>query len=62
MSQSPCINICRMDPQHELCVGCLRTLDEIANWSRLDDTVRQRILLVVAERRRQKEASQEAAA
>jgi predicted Fe-S protein YdhL (DUF1289 family) len=30
---SPCINICRMDPHSGLCEGCLRTLDEIAQWS-----------------------------
>ena len=28
---SPCIGICRLDAQ-ELCVGCRRTLDEIAEW------------------------------
>ena len=28
---SPCIGICRLDAQ-ELCVGCGRTLDEIAEW------------------------------
>ena len=34
---SPCINVCRMDPATGLCEGCLRTIEEIANWSRLDD-------------------------
>lgn len=29
--ESPCINICDIDP-HGLCIGCLRTLDEIAGW------------------------------
>lgn len=41
---SPCINVCRMDPARGLCTGCLRTLDEIARWARLDDTARQQIL------------------
>ena len=35
---SPCINVCRIDPASGLCAGCRRTLDEIAAWSRLDDT------------------------
>ena len=30
---SPCINVCRMDAQTGLCVGCYRTIDEIARWS-----------------------------
>lgn len=30
---SPCINICKMNPQTGLCEGCLRTIDEIARWS-----------------------------
>ena len=34
---SPCINICRIDPETGLCAGCRRSLDEIAAWSRLDD-------------------------
>jgi uncharacterized protein len=37
MPASPCINICRMDPDNEFCLGCFRTLDEIANWSRSDE-------------------------
>ena len=34
---SPCISICRMDPATGFCEGCLRTLSEIAAWSRMDD-------------------------
>jgi uncharacterized protein len=30
---SPCIDICRLDAKG-VCVGCRRTLDEIAEWSR----------------------------
>jgi predicted Fe-S protein YdhL (DUF1289 family) len=30
---SPCIGICHMNPKTGLCEGCLRTIDEIANWS-----------------------------
>ncbi len=39
---SPCIDVCRMDAATGWCVGCLRTLDEIALWSALcDDDKRQ---------------------
>lgn len=37
---SPCINVCRVDSAAGLCVGCGRTLDEIAAWSSLDDQQR----------------------
>jgi predicted Fe-S protein YdhL (DUF1289 family) len=40
-----------MDPASGLCRGCLRTLDEIAAWSRLDDAARTTILAAVAVRR-----------
>ena len=29
---SPCINVCQMDQQSGLCLGCRRTLQEIAEW------------------------------
>ena len=31
---SPCNSICKIDPATRLCMGCFRTLDEIAAWSR----------------------------
>jgi predicted Fe-S protein YdhL (DUF1289 family) len=31
---SPCIAVCEMDADTGLCLGCFRTLDEIARWSR----------------------------
>jgi len=34
---SPCINVCRMHEPSGHCLGCGRTLDEIALWSVLDD-------------------------
>ncbi len=32
---SPCIKVCVIDPVCKLCQGCGRTLQEIAQWSRL---------------------------
>ena len=34
---SPCNSVCRIAQSTGLCEGCLRTIDEIAAWSRLDD-------------------------
>lgn len=44
MTLSPCIKICVIDRQRGLCTGCLRTLDEIAAWSRLTPEARRRIM------------------
>lgn len=32
---SPCKSICKM--KDNVCVGCKRTVDEIANWSKLSN-------------------------
>ena len=48
---SPCINVCRMDPASDLCVGCARTIDEIAAWSALDGADRRLVLMRIAQRR-----------
>ena len=40
---SPCVGVCRMDAASGLCLGCWRTLDEIAHWSVLDEEEKQAI-------------------
>ncbi|NIE66746.1 DUF1289 domain-containing protein [Burkholderia sp. Ax-1719] len=40
---SPCINVCRMHEASGLCEGCLRTIDEIASWSTLDDDAKRAV-------------------
>lgn len=30
---SPCINICKLN-ENKVCIGCYRTIDEIANWTK----------------------------
>ena len=32
--ESPCVNVCTLDA-HKVCIGCGRTIEEIAIWSRL---------------------------
>lgn len=41
--QTPCIGVCLLDEQ-DLCIGCRRSLDEIANWSVYTDDQRQALL------------------
>jgi predicted Fe-S protein YdhL (DUF1289 family) len=40
--QSPCIKLCKI--KDDVCIGCKRTLEEIAQWSRLTDEQRQEII------------------
>jgi predicted Fe-S protein YdhL (DUF1289 family) len=48
---SPCISICRIDEATGWCEGCLRTLDEIAVWSLLDDEERRQVNASLGQRR-----------
>ena len=41
---SPCINICRIEPTSRLCLGCLRSMDEITGWSKMTPEERARIM------------------
>jgi predicted Fe-S protein YdhL (DUF1289 family) len=42
--ESPCNKVCVVDPATTLCVGCGRTLTEIANWLALSPAERRRIM------------------
>lgn len=42
--QSPCIKICVVHPEERLCIGCYRSIEEIANWSRLTPQERSAIM------------------
>lgn len=41
---SPCISVCVLDPQSELCEGCGRSLDEISQWSRMTEEQRRAVM------------------
>jgi len=41
---SPCIGVCELDLESDLCVGCLRTSQEIAIWSQIDNTKAMQIM------------------
>jgi predicted Fe-S protein YdhL (DUF1289 family) len=48
---SPCISVCRTDPDSGCCVGCHRTLDEIARWSAMSDAERMDVWMTLPGRR-----------
>ena len=49
--KSPCVKVCQMDPARDLCIGCLRTLDEIARWGAMPDSEREAIMAELPARR-----------
>ncbi len=48
---SPCINRCCLDEAGLICVGCLRTLDEIIDWGTASEEEKRVIMQAVAKRR-----------
>jgi uncharacterized protein len=51
-ASSPCIHICQIDPVTALCIGCGRTMPEIGNWLRMQETERVSIIEALPERMR----------
>ncbi|QNE33409.1 DUF1289 domain-containing protein [Sphingomonas sp. NBWT7] len=49
--ETPCIGICRLDDEGEMCLGCYRTLDEIGAWRDADEARRRLIIERAAGRR-----------
>jgi predicted Fe-S protein YdhL (DUF1289 family) len=41
---SPCNRVCVVHPTLQICIGCGRSLDEIASWIALSDGERSRIM------------------
>ena len=48
--KSPCNNVCQLDPKSGLCIGCARTLDEIARWAEMSDAERERVMAELPQR------------
>ena len=49
-AESPCTHICQLDAD-DVCIGCLRTRDEIARWSTMTETEKVAILVDMDNRR-----------
>ena len=48
---SPCINVCRIDEGTGWCIGCRRTIDEIAAWGTMSDDDKRTVWQQLALRR-----------
>jgi predicted Fe-S protein YdhL (DUF1289 family) len=51
MVETPCVNICTLDARSGRCLGCARTLDEIARWGSMSSAERARIMSKLPGRR-----------
>lgn len=48
--ETPCIAVCFIDPATKLCLGCGRTLPEIAQWHRMTGDERSAVMDTLAGR------------
>ncbi len=48
---SPCVGLCRMDAANRWCEGCLRSIDEIAGWSKMADREKLSVWTQLPQRR-----------
>jgi predicted Fe-S protein YdhL (DUF1289 family) len=48
--ETPCIAVCIIDPRSDLCLGCGRTLAEIARWHRMGSEERCAVMAQLAAR------------
>ena len=49
--ESPCVKVCVLHPEARICIGCHRTGEEIAGWSRLSREERRTIMETLPERK-----------
>ena len=47
---SPCVSVCRMSDETQLCVGCWRNLEEIAQWAQSDLDYKRQVWRNIAQR------------
>jgi hypothetical protein len=48
---TPCVQVCVVDGQSGLCLGCFRTLAEVAGWARFTDAERAELMSALPARR-----------
>ena len=51
MIESPCTKVCVMDAENRYCLGCKRTLGEVARWGEMTDAERATIMAQLPARR-----------
>ena len=51
MIETPCVKVCTLDARRGFCLGCGRTIDEIARWVGMSAEERSHIINELPERR-----------
>ena len=47
---SPCVSLCCLD-EDDVCMGCLRHINEITGWHGMNDNEKRELLVVLEQRR-----------
>lgn len=47
--KSPCISVCALD-EDDICMGCYRSVEEIAGWSQYGDEEKREVIARAGER------------
>jgi predicted Fe-S protein YdhL (DUF1289 family) len=50
MIETPCVKVCTLDARTGLCLGCGRTVDEIARWTAMKASERAEIMRELPDR------------
>ena len=50
MISTPCVKVCVIDPRSALCVGCGRTVAEIAAWTAMSEAERGVVMAGLGDR------------
>jgi predicted Fe-S protein YdhL (DUF1289 family) len=50
-TKTPCVKVCVVDGESGLCLGCFRTLHEVAAWTRFSDAEREALMAELPTRR-----------
>jgi predicted Fe-S protein YdhL (DUF1289 family) len=60
--ESPCNKVCVMDDDNRYCLGCARTLDEIARWGEMSEAERGEVMTKLSARQAERPSASPTAA
>jgi len=49
--KSPCVRVCQLDRSRTLCLGCLRSIEEITRWGLMTPDQRRAVIADLPNRR-----------
>ena len=49
---SPCVGVCQINASTKYCLGCWRSLKEVAHWSRYSNDEKETLMTELTERKR----------